>query len=89
MKAAIAIAIFALVPAAQAGEVKGYTKKDGTYVAPHYRSAPDSNRYNNYNSRSNGGSQRDEFDGGATNKSNPGYNGYDNDGDGISNGFDD
>ena len=28
--------------------VKGYTKKNGTYVQPHYRSAPDGNPYNNY-----------------------------------------
>lgn len=28
--------------------VKGYTRKDGTYVAPHYRSNPDGNPYNNY-----------------------------------------
>ncbi len=31
--------------------VDGYFKKDGTYVAPHYRSPPDSSRYNNYSSR--------------------------------------
>ena len=28
--------------------VKGYNRKDGTYVQPHYRSAPDGNPYNNY-----------------------------------------
>lgn len=28
--------------------VKGYYRKDGTYVQPHYRSAPDGNPYNNY-----------------------------------------
>lgn len=28
--------------------VKGYFRKDGTYVQPHVRSAPDSNPYNNY-----------------------------------------
>jgi len=33
--------------------VKGYVKKDGTYVAPHYRSAPDGNRFNNYSARGN------------------------------------
>jgi hypothetical protein len=31
--------------------VNGYTRRDGTYVAPHYRTAPDSNRYNNYSSQ--------------------------------------
>ena len=28
--------------------VRGYYRKDGTYVRPHYRTAPDSNPYNNY-----------------------------------------
>jgi hypothetical protein len=33
--------------------VHGYTTKNGTYVAPHYRSAPDGNPYNNYSTRGN------------------------------------
>jgi hypothetical protein len=33
--------------------VKGYTKKDGTYVAPHYRSAPDGNKSNNWSTKGN------------------------------------
>ncbi len=28
--------------------VRGYYRKDGTYVRPHYRTAPDGNPYNNY-----------------------------------------
>lgn len=28
--------------------VKGYYRKDGTYVSPHYRSNPDGNPYNNW-----------------------------------------
>jgi len=32
-------------------DVKGYTKKDGTYVAPHHRSAPDSTKSNNWSSK--------------------------------------
>jgi hypothetical protein len=28
--------------------VRGYFRKDGTYVSPHYRSAPDGNPYNNW-----------------------------------------
>jgi hypothetical protein len=28
--------------------VEGYFRKDGTYVQPHVRTAPDSNPYNNY-----------------------------------------
>lgn len=34
---AISISAFALTASADV-YVKGYTKKDGTYVAPHYRS---------------------------------------------------
>ena len=30
--------------------VHGYSRSDGTYVRPHYRSAPDGNPYNNYGS---------------------------------------
>lgn len=33
--------------------VRGYTKKDGTYVEPHYRSSPDNNPYNNYSTKGN------------------------------------
>lgn len=33
--------------------VDGYTRRDGTYVAPHYRSAPDSSPYNNYSTSPN------------------------------------
>jgi hypothetical protein len=28
--------------------VRGYTRKDGTYVRPHIRSSPDSYKWNNY-----------------------------------------
>ena len=33
--------------------VRGYTRKDGTYVQPHHRSAPDSNPYNNWSTKGN------------------------------------
>lgn len=33
--------------------VKGYFRKDGTYVQPHYRSAPDGNPYNNFSAKGN------------------------------------
>lgn len=48
---ALALCILSLTCAlAIAGDVyvKGYTKKDGTYVQPYVRSSPDSYRYNNY-----------------------------------------
>jgi hypothetical protein len=33
--------------------VQGYTRQNGTYVAPHYRSAPDSNPNNNWGTSPN------------------------------------
>ena len=33
--------------------VHGYTRKDGTYVSPHYRSAPNSTVYDNYSTKGN------------------------------------
>lgn len=40
---------------AVAGDVynQGYTRKDGTYVQPHYQTAPDRNPYNNYSTQGN------------------------------------
>jgi|GEM_PF-761450 hypothetical protein len=85
------IIIFTLAGHSSADQwVNGYSKSDGTYVQGHYRSSPDSYRYNNRNSQSNGGSQRDEYSSGmgATNRSNPSWGYRDNDNDGISNSFD-
>jgi hypothetical protein len=33
--------------------VRGYTRRDGTYVRPHMRSAPDGNSYNNWSTKGN------------------------------------
>jgi hypothetical protein len=33
--------------------VRGYTKADGTYVAPHYRSSPNNTTSDNYSTRGN------------------------------------
>lgn len=33
--------------------VRGYTRSDGTYVQPHYRTAPDSTKSNNYSTYPN------------------------------------
>lgn len=44
-------ATFASATAQQ--HVDGYTRQNGTYVAPHYRSAPDSSRTNNWSSQGN------------------------------------
>jgi len=46
--------IFAVTSVASASVyVRGYYKSNGTYVAPHYRSDPDSYFWNNYNSYGN------------------------------------
>jgi hypothetical protein len=33
--------------------VNGYVRSNGTYVAPHYRSDPDGNSYNNFSTKGN------------------------------------
>lgn len=40
--------VFPAIVLAEDVHVKGYYRKDGTYVRPHIRSAPDSYRWNNY-----------------------------------------
>lgn len=49
-------------------QVDGHFRRDGTYVQPHVRSAPDNQRYNNYNAQGSvnpysgeRGTQRHEF----------------------------
>ena len=70
--------------------VRGYTRKDGTYVQGHTKSSPDEYRHNNKGSQTYGGSQRDEYSAGtgATNKSNSSYGWRDNDRDNVSNPYD-
>lgn len=50
-----ALALLELSSAAFADDVyvRGYTRKDGTYVAPHHRSAPDGDTSNNWSTRGN------------------------------------
>jgi hypothetical protein len=33
--------------------VQGYTKKDGTYVAPHVRTTPNNSKYDNWSTKGN------------------------------------
>jgi len=40
-------------PSSAPVHVRGYTKKDGTYVAPHYRSHPDKSYNNNWSVKGN------------------------------------
>ena len=55
MRSLILVLAAIALPAAATAQVhvRGYTTKSGTYVAPHYRSSPDSNPYNNYSTRGN------------------------------------
>lgn len=57
MKAVIfgALALALASPALAGGSnlVKGHIRSDGTYVAPHYRSNPDSTKLNNYSTQGN------------------------------------
>lgn len=53
---AICCGLIALALAASAvGQVRvrGYVRKDGTYVAPHYRSSPNGTKVDNYSARGN------------------------------------
>jgi hypothetical protein len=47
--ALVVLISFLTVSLAEAGRVRGYTPRDGTYVQPHYQTNPDGNPYNNYN----------------------------------------
>lgn len=79
-----ALALVSTIASAQTYQ-PGYFRSDGTYVQGHYRSAPDSNRYNNLNSEHSiyggtnpftgkKGTQNDEYSSPPTyNKSNPYY----------------
>lgn len=49
----ILCAFICTVFAAKEVRVKGYYRKDGTYVAPHVRTAPNSTRNDNYSTRGN------------------------------------
>jgi len=54
MKALLPIALLIAASSAAAQvHVRGYTKKDGTYVAPHERSAPNHTMLDNYSTKGN------------------------------------
>ena len=52
---AIALFIILFVATSFGGDVyvRGYYRSDGTYVQPHYRSAPDGNPWNNFSTYGN------------------------------------
>lgn len=55
MRLWVLTAIAAALPTTVSAQVyvQGYTTKNGTYVAPHYRSSPDSSVLNNWSTRGN------------------------------------
>lgn len=55
MRAAIAVVVFACLSSGAVADqtVRGYVRKDGTYVAPHMRSSPNQHRFDNYSSSGN------------------------------------
>ena len=50
-----ALACLSAMPASASADtyVRGHVRQDGTYVQPHYRTNPDSNRFNNYSTQGN------------------------------------
>ena len=52
---ALAAALIVLAGSASAQGIyhQGYTTRNGTYVAPHYQSAPNNSVYDNYSTRGN------------------------------------
>lgn len=54
LKLMIALSIVSIPCIGQASDfVNGYTRRDGTYVQPHFRSERDGNPYNNYSTQGN------------------------------------
>ena len=55
MKSTIFALLLALITSVAFADsyVKGYTKKDGTYVEPHYRSSPNNSKFDNYSTQGN------------------------------------
>lgn len=47
------LALAVAVPATAQVQVKGYVRKDGTYVAPHSRTAPNSTTMDNWSTKPN------------------------------------
>jgi uncharacterized protein YraI len=57
----VALATVGFASASDRVRVKGYFRKDGTYVQPHYRTAPDGRFYNNWSTYGNVNPYTGEF----------------------------
>lgn len=53
IKTFMIVMLFTLTALARDVYVNGYYRSNGTYVQPHYRSAPDSSRGNNWSTQGN------------------------------------
>ena len=51
--AVLAVIFATVLPVEAAVRVRGYYRRNGTYVQPHYRSNPDGNFYNNWSTYPN------------------------------------
>ena len=49
--ALVAASLACSVAIAKPTSTKGYIKKNGTYVAPHFKTTPDKTKNNNYSTR--------------------------------------
>lgn len=49
----VLVLLFSIQVFAKDVYVKGYTRKDGTYVQPHYRTSPNNTKLDNYSTKGN------------------------------------
>ena len=70
MRTKLVCLVLALIPMTAAADnyVRGYARQDGTYVQPHYQTAPNQYRHDNYSAQGNTnpytgreGTQRHEY----------------------------
>ena len=50
---ALVVGVLGFCVSSEAASVRGYTKKNGTYVAPHQRTSPNSTKMDNYSTKGN------------------------------------
>jgi hypothetical protein len=87
----IALAILFILPTillAKDVQVKGYYRKDGTYVRPHVRSSPDNQKWNNYGPSKNDSELMNPRSRDSDRDGIPNYQDRDDDDDGIQDDYD-
>ncbi len=86
--AVLGIFLVAMGGNAFAGRVKGYYRKDGTYVRSYYRSNPDGNKSNNYGTSRSNSDRLNPYGRDNDRDGVPNYLDMDDDNDGISDDYD-